>query len=108
MRRGELYRVRKPGGGDPKKVRVFVIVGREALIDSRFPTVVCAPVYTWSEGLATQVDIGDEEGLRHPSSIHCDALLSVPKSDLTDFVGMLSGPRRASLDRALRVALAIE
>jgi mRNA interferase MazF len=99
---------RKPGGRDPKKARVFVVVSRGALIDSRFPTVVCAPVYTWSEGLATQVDVGDEEGLRHPSSIHCDALLSVSKSDLTDFVGILSGPRLAALNRALRFALAIE
>ena len=47
MRRGEIYRVRHPGagaGGDPKLYRSFVVVSRQTLIDSRFPTVICAPI----------------------------------------------------------------
>lgn len=108
MRRGELYRVRRPGGSDPKKSRVFVVVSRQALIDSRFSTAICAPVYSRCDGLSTQVAIGPEEGLRHPSSIHCDALVSVQKSALTDFVGSLSPARLRQLDEALRIALAVE
>lgn len=108
MRRGELYRVRRPGGGDTKKSRVFVVVSREALIRSRFSTVICAPVYSRREGLATEVGVGIDEGLRHDSSILCDALVSLPKSALTDFVGLLSTPRIHALDEALRVALAVE
>ena len=108
MRRGELYRVRRPGGGDPKKSRVFVVVSREALIRSRFSTVICAPVYTRREGLATEVAIGIDEGLRHDSTILCDALVSLPKSALTDFVGTLSPQRIRDLNEALRVALAVE
>ena len=107
MKRGDLYRVRHPGSGDPKRSRVFVIVSRQALIDSRFSTVVCAPIYTRRDGLSTQVELGPEDGLEHESSIHCDALLSVHKSLLTDFVGSLSLPRRRSLDRALGVALGL-
>jgi mRNA interferase MazF len=107
VRRGELFRVRRPGGGDPKKSRVFVIVSRQTLVDSRFSTVVCAPVYTRRDGLATQVEVGPEEGLKHESSIHCDALVSVPKSALTDHVGTLAPPRIKSLDQALRVALGL-
>ncbi|MPZ71461.1 MAG: type II toxin-antitoxin system PemK/MazF family toxin, partial [Actinobacteria bacterium] len=60
MRRGDLYRVRLPGGGDPKRSRVFVVVSRPTLIDSRFSTVVCAPVYSRRDGLATQVDVGPD------------------------------------------------
>lgn len=108
MRRGELYRVRRPGSGDPKKSRVFVVVSREALIRSRFSTVICAPVYSRSEGLATEVPVGGEEGLRHDSSILCDALVSLPKSTLTDFAGSLSSERLHALDEALHVALAVE
>lgn len=108
MRRGELYRVRKPGGGDPKRSRVFVVVSRQPLIDSRFPTVICAPIRSRSGELATEVGVGEEEGLKHPSTAQCDALVSVPKSDLTDYVGSLSGPHLAVLDRALRIALAVE
>lgn len=108
MRRGELYRVRRPGREDPKKSRVFVVVSREALIRSRFSTVICAPVYTRREGLATEVAVGIEEGLKHDSSILCDALVSLPKATLTDFIGTLSPPRLRALNEALRVALAVE
>lgn len=107
MRRGDLFRVRRPRGGDPKDFRVFVVVSRQALIDSRFSTVVCAPVYTRRDGLATQVDVGPEEGLKHESSIHCDALVSVPKPVLTDYVSALRPARLRALDQALRVALAL-
>ena len=41
MKRGELYRVSHPSAHDPKRFRVFVVVGRQVLIDSRFSTVVC-------------------------------------------------------------------
>lgn len=104
MTRGELYRIRHPKG-DPKRSRVFCIVSRSTLIDSSFSTVTCAPVYSVRHGLSTQVLVGPEEGLKHDSAIHCDELVSVPKSALTDFVGTLSGPRLRELDRALAIAL---
>jgi mRNA interferase MazF len=104
VRRGELYRVRKPGG-DPKRQRIFVIVSRQVLVDSRFSTVICAPVFTRGEGLATQVAVSPNEGLKTSSWITCDNLVSLMKSELTDFVGSLAPPRLAELNRALRVAL---
>ncbi len=107
MKRGDLFRVRRPRGGDPKRSRVFAVVSRQTLIDSRFSTVVCAPVYTRRDGLATQVEVGLEEGLKHESSIHCDALVSLPKSFLTDYVSSLAPGRVRALDQALRVALAL-
>jgi mRNA interferase MazF len=106
VQRGELYRVVKPGG-DPKKSRIFAIVSRQALIDSRFSTVICAPVFTSSEGLTTQVTLGPDEGLKHPSSVYCDNLVSIHKSELTSYVGALSKPKLAELDRALRIALGL-
>jgi mRNA interferase MazF len=104
VKRGELYRVSHPSS-DPKKFRVFVIVSRQALIDSRFSTVICAPIYTIHDGLASQVAIGIEEGLKHESSIHCDELVSLPKSVLTNYIGMLPVHKVDALDDALRVAL---
>jgi mRNA interferase MazF len=86
---------------------VFVIVSRQALIESRFSTVACAPVYTRRDGLATQVDVGIEDGFKHESSIHCDALVSLPKAMLTDYVSSLAPARLRALDQALRVALAL-
>jgi mRNA interferase MazF len=107
VRRGDLYRVRRPGGGDPRSHRVFVVVSRQTLIESRFATVVCAPVYSRRDGLASQVELGTEEGLKHDSSIHCDALVSLPKSGLSDFIGALGPDRVAELDLALAVALGL-
>ena len=66
MRRGELYRVKRPSKHDPKKFRVFVIISRQALIDSQFSTVICAPIYTAYRGLSTQVLVGIADKLyRH-------------------------------------------
>ena len=107
MKRGDLYRVRHPGGGDPKRSRVFVVVSRQTLIDSRFSTVVCAPVYSRRDGLATQVEVGPDDGLKHASNVHCDALVSVHKTLLTDFVGSLDLERKRVLDQALRIALGL-
>lgn len=104
MKRGEFYRVRHPKG-DPKRSRVFCVVSRTALIDSAFSTVTCAPVYSSRHGLSTQVSVGNEEGLKHGGAIHCDELVSLPKSILTDYVGSLSPPGLRDLNRALAIAL---
>ena len=107
MKRGELYLVAHPTARDPKRQRVYVVVSRQVLIDSRYSTVVCAPVYSNYHGLTTQVPIGIEEGLKHDSSIHCDDLVSLPKSALTNYVGSLPLMKIEVLNRALRIALEI-
>jgi mRNA interferase MazF len=108
VRRGDLYRVARPGGPDPKAFRVFAVVSRQAVVDSRFSTVVCAPVYSVRHGLASQVPVGIDEGLKHESALHCDELVSLPKARLSWFVGRLSASRLRDLDRALVAALAID
>ena len=107
MKRGELYRVVNPSAKDPKKSRVFVVVSRQVLIDSRFSTVICAPIYSAHDGLSTQVMVGVDEGLKHDSSVHCDELVSLPKSLRTNFVGSLSPQKTEELNRALSIALDI-
>jgi len=104
MKRGDLYRVYRPQR-DPKRYRVYVVVSRQTLIDSRFSTVICAPVYSGGAGLLTQVLVGPEDGLKHASWITCDDLMSVRKSDLTQFISALSQSKMAELNRALARAL---
>ena len=94
--------------GDAKRTRVFVVVSRPALIESRFSAVICAPIYTRRDGIETQLDVGTEAGLKHESSVHCDELVSVVKSRLTDYVGALSRGQLDRLARALRIALHVE
>ncbi len=108
MRRGELYVVRKPGLRDPRRQRVFVVVSRQTLIDTKFSSVICAPVYSRYDGLGTQVRIGIGEGLKQDSSIHCDALVSIPKSILTHYTGRLPENKIEELNRALLIALDLE
>jgi mRNA interferase MazF len=108
VKRGEFYLVRKPGARDPKKQRVFIVVSRQTLVDSRFSSVICAPVYSQHDGLSTQIGVGPEEGLKKDSSIHCDELVSLPKSLLTNYVGSLKRSRLKEFDLALAVAVGLE
>jgi mRNA interferase MazF len=108
VKRGDLYRVYKPSSRDPRRSRVFVVVSRQVLIDSRFSTVICAPIYSRYDMLSTQVPIGVEEGLKRDSSIHCDELVSLPKSILTNFVAALSDSKVLELNKALNLALDLD
>ena len=108
MKRGDLYKIYKPNSRDPKRSRVFVVVSRQVLLDSNYSTVTCAPIYTSCSGLATQVEVGIEEGLKHHSCICCDELISFPKSVLTDYVGNLSEAKLKELARALKIALDVD
>jgi len=60
------------------------------------------------DGLSTQVRIGVEEGLEHESSIHCDEMVSLPKSMLANHVGSLSPKKNDLLNCALQIALNIQ
>jgi mRNA interferase MazF len=86
---------------------VFVVVSRQVLIDSNFSTVICAPVFSEGQGLATQVAVGVDEGLEHPSCIMCDNLVSLAKVDLTNYIAALSAAKTVELDRALAIALGL-
>ncbi|MBS0617908.1 MAG: type II toxin-antitoxin system PemK/MazF family toxin [Spirochaetes bacterium] len=108
MTRGEVYRVKKPGGNDPKKFRLFVVVSREAVIRSQFSTVICAPIYSNYTGLASEVQLSPADGVVKDCAIHCDELMSLPKTLLTHFVATLKPQKVIALDAALAIALAID
>lgn len=105
MKRGELYRLAKPTKRDPKKFRVYVIISRDEIIPTTFPTLICAPIHSIYKALKTEVEVGVDEGLKHDSSIRCDELVSIDKSDLTDFIGSLAPPKISELNEALKAAL---
>jgi mRNA interferase MazF len=103
-----LYLVQRGDKQDPKNQRVFVVVSRQELIDAAFSSVVCAPVYTNFEGRLTQLAVGIDEGLKHESAVICDALVSIPKPLLTNYIGKLSIQKLRSLNRCLIAALDLE
>src|SRR5271168_1086775 len=108
LRRGEIYRVRQPQHGDPKKSRCFAVVSRQDLLDSNANRVLCAPINTSGVGLATEVQVGTDEGLKPASVINCDQITRLEKSMLTDHVGVLSPAKLKQLRTALQVALDID
>jgi len=108
MKRGNFYRVNKGNKYDSKSHRVFVVVSRQLVIDSKFSTVICAPIHSKYDGFPSQVEVGVEEGLKHDSAIYCDELISFPKSILTDYVGALPDEKMELVNTALRIALAID
>lgn len=108
MKRGDLYRIEKPSKRDPKRFRVYVIVSRNDLFATNFPTVICAPIYGNCIGLPTETEVGADNGLKHDSCIRCDELISIAKSDLTNFIGSLSPQKVRELNQALKIALEID
>ena len=108
MRRGEVYRLAPPPGGDPKRSRCYVVVSRQTLLDSRADKVICAPVNTAFVGLETQVPVGADEGLKHASCVNCDQLVLIEKGRLTNYVGSLAPVKLRALRHSLQVALDVE
>jgi mRNA interferase MazF len=53
------------------------------------------------------VRVGIPEGLKHESSVHCDALVSLAKAALTDFVGVLGPKKLEELHAALHIAVGL-
>ena len=108
LRRGEIYRVRQPQHGDPKKSRCFAVVSRQDLLDSKANRILCAPINTSGVGLSTEVQVGVAEGLKHDSVINCDQITRLEKSMLTDYIGALSLAKLKLLRAALVVAFDID
>ena len=108
LTRGEIYLVSPPPAKDPRRARAVVVVSRQTLCDSQADKVVCAPINSRADGRSTEVSVGIGEGLKHDSVINCDQLILVPKSALTNYVGVLTPARISELRAALRTALAVE
>lgn len=106
MERGELY-LGAPPDGDPRRQRVYLIVSREEILASRYSTVICAPIYSQRGGLATEVNVGEAEGLKVPSAARCDELTSVPRQLLRRYIGRIDPAKGRELARAMARALDI-
>ncbi len=105
LRRGDLFRVQKPGKGDPKSHRVFVVVSRQESLNSAYSTAICAPVFTEGGGTKAEVRVDERHGLKHVSFVQCDNLMSLPKAALTQFIGSLDAKTLELLNRAVVAAV---
>jgi mRNA-degrading endonuclease toxin of MazEF toxin-antitoxin module len=109
VNRGEIYRAsdRSPERGG--KPGYYVVVSRTFLAENDdVETVICAPVYSRTLGISTEVAVVREEGVPRPSSIRCDFLALMFKRRLTLLVGSLGPTKLRELDRALGIAVGLE
>ena len=106
LQRGELYRVPFPPN-DPRPARVFLVVSRQRFLEADHSTALCVPAYSNFHGLASEVLVGEAEGLKYASSLQCDLVTSLRRSLFTDYVGSLSADKMALVNRALATALSI-
>jgi len=83
------------------------VVTRDAAIGV-LSAVTCAPITRSVRAIASEVEVGTDEGLTEACVISCDNLVTIPTAYLERPVGHLTVPRRAALDQALRYALDIQ
>ncbi|MBI4483331.1 MAG: type II toxin-antitoxin system PemK/MazF family toxin [Acidobacteria bacterium] len=106
MKRGEIYRIREKAPERGHKPGFYVVVSRNFVAENEdISTVICAPIYSETLGLRSEVVLGVEDGLPHQSAIRCDFLTLMFKRKLTHFVGALSPDKLEALNRALSHAL---
>lgn len=109
MKRGEVYRTQEKVAERGDKPGFYVVVSRDFVAgNDDVSTIVCAPVYTESLGLRSEVTIGPEDGLPQESSIRCDFLTLMFKRKLTRFVCTLSVSKQLELSHALAYALQLD
>ena len=77
---------------DIDKRRPVVLVSRDEAYSAR-RLIIAAPATTKVRGYAVEVKIGRREGLDRECVINCDWLITLPKEDLLERAGALSGAK---------------
>jgi len=104
--RGDIYRTRERSFERGNKPGFYIVVSREFIAQNDdVSTVICAPVYSEVLGLATEVIVGEAEGLPRVCAVRCDFLTLMFKTKLAHLVASLSPSRISQLDKALAIAL---
>ncbi|GAA1609866.1 type II toxin-antitoxin system toxin endoribonuclease MazF3 [Kribbella sancticallisti] len=89
------------------KPRPVVVLTRE-LIRPRLTNVTVAPITSTIRGLSTEVLVGSQNGLDHPSAISCDNIQTIPKVQLGRLIGYLLPDQEAALAEAITLAFDLE
>ena len=87
----------------PDEERPVVILTRDPVIPF-LNTVMVVPVTSTIHGLPSEVLLGEEAGLRHPSAATLDHVQTVAKRRIGRYLGRLSPEQLSALCRALAFA----
>ncbi len=100
VRRGEIWQYRFKL---PDKRRPVVVLTRQEVLPL-LRTAMVAPVTSTIRGLPSEVPVGVDEGLKHPSAINLDHVQTVEQRLLHEFVGTLSEAKMREVCRALALS----
>lgn len=101
MKRGEIWRcVFRP----PDKRRPVVVLTRQRAI-GLLSNVTVAPITSTARGAPSEVPVGVEEGLEHPSAVSLDNVQTVARTRLEHFVGTVGGEKMKAICQALAIAV---
>lgn len=87
----------------PDKRRPVVVLSRQGVIPL-LRSVIVAPITSTMRGVPSEVSVGIDEGLKHPSAVNLDHVQTVDQTHLKQFVGTLSAEKMGDVCRALAVA----
>ena len=89
------------------KPRPVVVLTRE-LIRPRLTNVTVAAITSTIRGLSTEVPVGAQNGLDHPSAISCDNIQTIPKIQLGRLIGYLMPDQEAQLAEGITLAFDLD
>ncbi len=101
LNRGEiwLYTFKKPD-----KTRPVLVLSRSEALEF-LHTVTVAPIRSTIRRIRTEILVGEDEGLKHPSAVSLDHLVTVEQAGLRQFVGTVSRAKLRQICAAAHVAL---
>lgn len=88
----------------PDKQRPVVILTRASIID-RLSRVTVAPITSTIRGVASEVLLGPEDGMKEPCAINLHNIVTVPKAGLGPRVAQLQEAQLEQLCAAIAFAL---
>jgi len=89
------------------KVRPVVILTREEVRDIR-EQVTVVPITSTRWGVVSEVSVGPENGLDHPSFANCDTTITIDRKQIGRLLGYLSPEQEARLAAAIVAAYQLE
>lgn len=88
----------------PDKQRPVVVLTRDSIVD-RLARVTVAPVSSTIRGVASEVALGTEDGLKQPCAVNLHNIITVPKEGLGRRVTQLDAHRLDQVCAAIAFAL---
>jgi mRNA interferase MazF len=100
LNRGEIWLLERPR---PDKRRPVLVLSRSSLIGV-LSTVTVAAITSTLRGASTEVELGEESGLKQASCVNLCNLFTVEQRQLRTFVGTVGPFKMQAICRALVVA----